>query len=163
MLSHVMVLLLAWGAYFYIRQKHGSITHEQEHRVISLAGFASAVVMLVVTLTMIYETLHRFMDLQVEVNAEAFIVATIGLLVNGASAYFLHREEEKWDINMKAAYLHVMSDVVISMFALVALLAAKYFDLKILDSILAIVGALIILRWAVGLIHKSWNQVLGNN
>lgn len=161
MLSHVLVLLLAWGAYFYIKQKHGAITHEQQHRVISLAGFASAVVMLVVTVSMIYETLYRFMDLQVEVSIEAFAVAFIGLVVNGLSAYFLHREEEKWDINMQAAYLHVLSDVVISLFAIVALIAAKYFDFKILDSILAIVGALVILRWAMGLIHKSWNEVLG--
>ncbi len=162
MLSHVLVLLLAWGAYFYIKQKHGAITHEQQHRIISLAGFASAIVMLVVTVSMIYETIHRFFDLHVEVTNEAFGVALVGLVVNGASAYFLHREEEKWDVNLRAAYLHVLADVVISLFAIVALIAAKYFDFKILDSILAIIGALVILRWAVGLIHKSWNEVLGN-
>lgn len=163
MLSHVLVLLLAWGAYFYIKQKHGTITHDQQHRIISLAGFASAIVMLVVTVSMIYETIHRFFDLHVEVTNEAFGVALVGLVVNGASAYFLHREEEKWDVNLRAAYLHVLADVIISLFAIVALIAAKYFDFKILDSILAIIGALVILRWAVGLIHKSWNEVLGNN
>ena len=160
MLSHVLVLLLAWSAYFYILRNKNEITHAQQHKVISLSGFASAVIMLLITIGMIYESVSGFFDVKAVVTNEALLVAVIAIAVNGASAFFLHREEEKTDVNLQAAYLHVMSDVVLSVFAIISLLAIKYFDLKILDSVLALFGALVILKWSIELIRKSWREVL---
>lgn len=160
MLSHVLVLGLAWLAYWYVKHRKGSITHHQQHRIISLSGFASAIVMLVITCDMIYESIERFSSPEVTVANEALVVAVIGLFVNGLSAYYLHREEEKMDVNMRAAYLHVLSDVVLSLFAIVSLLAIRYFNYQLLDTLLSMVGALIILKWSVDLIRKSWREVL---
>lgn len=161
MLSHVLVLLLAWSAYFYIKQKGNEITHAQQHKVISLSGFAGAVIMLLITCSMIYESVTGFFhEKEIDVSIEALLVAVIAIVVNGASAFFLHREEEKADVNLRAAYLHVLSDVVLSVFAIVSLLAVKYFGLVILDSALALLGALVILKWSVELIRKSWSEVL---
>lgn len=160
MLSHVLVLLLAWLAYVYIQRRQGKISHARQHRVIALAGFGSAVVMLVITGLMIYETIEKFTQQQLEVGNDTLLIAAIGLVVNGVSAYFLHREEETTDVNMRAAYLHVLSDVVLSLFAILSLLAARYGGVTWLDPLLAMVGALVILRWAVGLISKSWNEVV---
>lgn len=160
MLSHVLVLMLAWGAYFYIRRNAGEITHAQQHKVISLSGFASAVIMLLITLGMIYESVTEFGSHDIDVSNETFIVAIVGLVVNGISAFFLHREEEKTDVNLQAAYLHVVSDVVLSVFALISLVVIRIWDFKMLDSILALVGALVILKWSVDLIRKSWREVL---
>ena len=94
------------------------------------------------------------------VTYESVLIALIGLLVNGASAFFLHREEEKTDVNLQAAYLHVISDMVLSVFAIISLLAIKLFGWKILDSMLALAGALVILKWSIELIRKSWREVL---
>jgi cation diffusion facilitator family transporter len=160
MLSHVLVLMLAWAAYFYIRKRGREITHDKQSKVIALSGFASAVIMLLITLFMIYESVKVFFDLDVEVTNETLLVAIIGLLVNGASAYFLHREEEKTDVNLQAAYLHVVADVLLSFLAIVSLVFARYTDIKILDSVFALVGAAIILKWSIGLIRKSWNEIL---
>ena len=160
MLSHVLVMLLAWGAYFYIKQNHKEITHAKQHKVIALSGFASAVIMLLITLGMIYESATGFFDTHANVDNETLLVAVIAVIVNGISAFFLHREEEKTDVNLQAAYLHVLSDVVLSVFAIIALLAIKYFDWKMLDSILALFGALVILKWSIELIRKSWREVL---
>lgn len=161
MLSHVLVLLLAWSAYFYIKQKGNEITHAQQHKVISLSGFAGAVIMLLITCSMIYEsTSGFFQNKQIDVTNEALLVAVIAILVNGVSAFFLHREEEKADVNLRAAYLHVISDVVLSVFAIIALAGVKYFEFRMLDSILALLGALVILKWSIELIRKSWGEVL---
>ena len=160
MLSHVLVMILAWGAYFYIKQNHKEITHAKQHKVIALSGFASAVIMLLITLGMIYESATGFFDSQIDVSNEAFLIAVIALVVNGASAFFLHREEEKSDVNLQAAYLHVISDVVLSVFAIISLVAIKFFGYKLLDSVLALAGALVILKWSIELIRKSWSEVL---
>ncbi len=159
MLSHVLVLGLAWLAYFYIKQMKGAISHKQQHRIISLSGFAGAVVMLVITADIIYDSIEKFSGHSVIVSKEAFAVAVIGLLVNGLSAYFLHREEDK-DMNLSAAYLHVFSDVVLSLFAITSLLAIHFFDLRMIDSILALVGSMVILKWSIDLIRKSWKEVI---
>ncbi len=161
MLSHVLVLLLAWSAYFYIKQKRSNITHTQQHKVISLSGFAGAVIMLLITCSMIYESASAlFEEKKIDVSIEALVVAVIAVIVNGVSAFLLHREEETADVNLRAAYLHVISDVVLSVFAIISLLAVKYLELKILDSTLALLGALVILKWSVDLIRKSWSEVL---
>lgn len=159
MLSHVLVLSLAWLAYFYIGRKKNS-TPEQEQRIIAQSGFTSAVVMLLITVFMIYESIEKFYSHELDVTFEAMLVAVIGLVVNGISAFFLHREEEKRDVNMHAAYLHVLSDIVISVLALAALFAAKYFGWKILDPLFALAAALVILKWSIGLIQKSWREVI---
>lgn len=160
MLSHVLVLGVAWLAYWYVKQKRGVITHAQEHKIISLSGFASAIVMLVITADMIYESVEKFWEPTVTVANEALIVAVVALIVNGLSAFYLHREEEKMDVNLRAAYVHVLSDVVLSVFAIVALLSVKFFNCQMLDTILSMFGALIILKWSVDLIRKSWREVL---
>ena len=162
MLSHVLVLSLAWLAYFYIGRKK-NIAPEQEQRIIAQSGFTSAVVMLLITVFMIYENFEKFYSHELDVTLEAMLVAVIGLMVNGVSAFFLHREEEKRDVNMHAAYLHVLSDIVISVLALAALLAAKYFNWKILDPLFALAAALVILKWSIGLIQKSWREVIGRS
>lgn len=133
MLTHVLVMSLAWAAYWYLKEKHKENNHKLKEKVISLSAFASAVVLLVVTVMMIVESVEKFFNLDIDASDSALLVSVIGLVVNGASAYFLHREEDHQDLNMQAAYLHVVSDIVISVFAIIALFAARFFDLKILD------------------------------
>ena len=160
MLTHVLVMSLAWAAYWYLKEKHKENNHKLKEKVISLSAFASAVVLLVVTVMMIVESIKKFFSLDIDASDSALLVSVIGLLVNGASAYLLHREEDHQDLNMQAAYLHVVSDIVISVFAIIALFAARFFDLKILDPICGLLSALIIIRWAIDLIQKSWKQIV---
>jgi Co/Zn/Cd efflux system component len=87
-------------------------------------------------------------------------VAGFGLLVNGISAFVLHREEEKMDAGLYAAYIHVLSDVILSMFAIITLAGVYFADLKWLDPLFGIIGSLVILNWSIGLIRKSWKEVL---
>ena len=160
MLSHVLVLLLAWGAYVYILAKKNEISHDQQHKIISLSGFASAVIMLLITLGMIYESVRGFYQSETDASNDALLVAVIAVIINGASAWFLHREEEKADVNLRAAYLHVLSDVVLSVLAIISLLVIRFWGFKILDPALALFGALVILKWSIELIRKSWSEVL---
>lgn len=160
MLTHVLVMGLAWAAYWYLKQRHNENNLKLKEKVISLSAFASAVVLLLVTLVMMVESVMKFFNLDVDASNGALAVSVIGLIVNGASAFLLHREEEHRDLNMHAAYLHVVSDIVISVFAIISLFAARFFGLKILDPICGLLGAIIIIRWAVGLVRKSWRQIL---
>ncbi|MBX2903668.1 MAG: cation transporter [Chitinophagales bacterium] len=160
MLSHVLVLLLAWAAYLYIRLSKSELTQQKEQRILALSGFASAVILLMVTGFMIYEAIEHFIKPEVVVTKESFFVAFFSLLVNAVSAYVLHREEEKMDLTLKAAYIHVLSDVVLSCMALLSLSAIYFANIIWLDPLLGLVGSAVILRWSIGLISKSWREAL---
>lgn len=57
------------------------------------------------------------------------------------------------DLNQKAAFMHVVADAVTSIFAIVALIAGKFWGWDFLDAVLGIVGSILVARWAWGLIQ----------
>ncbi|WP_430462962.1 cation diffusion facilitator family transporter [Thalassolituus sp. LLYu03] len=59
------------------------------------------------------------------------------------------------DLNLRAAYMHVLADALTSILAIAALLAGKFAGLNWLDPVMGMVGALIIARWAVGLVQET--------
>ncbi len=68
--------------------------------------------------------------------------------------------EKGHDNNLRAAYLHVVADALTSLLAIVALLAGRFYSLVWLDAVVAIVAALVILKWAWGLISDCARQLI---
>jgi cation diffusion facilitator family transporter len=64
------------------------------------------------------------------------------------------------DHNLRAAYLHVLADALTSLLAIGALLAGRYLSLVWLDAVVAIIAALVILRWAWRLISDCARQLI---
>ena len=137
-------------------------------KINSLAGFASAVMLLGFALTMVIESTGRFINPIAITFDQALIVAVVGLFVNGVSAWILMSTPHKHghahahdhhDHNLRAAYLHVLADALTSILAIAALLAGKYFGANWLDPAMGIVGAILVTRWSYGLIRDS-SQVL---
>jgi len=131
-----------------------------------LGGFASAVALAIVALMMAIESIQRLVEPQTIHFNEAIIVAIIGLTVNIISAFVLHdghhheHDHHHHDHNLKAAYFHVLADTLTSILAIVALLAGKFFGWIWMDSVMGIVGALVIARWSYGLINESSEVLL---
>jgi len=109
---------------------------------------------------MVIESVQRLLDPQTIHFNEAIIVAIIGLTVNIASVFVLHDDHHHHDHNMKAAYFHVLADTLTSILAIVALLAGKFFGWIWMDSLMGIVGAVVIARWSYGLIKESSDVLL---
>ncbi len=59
------------------------------------------------------------------------------------------------DSNMRAAYVHVLADALTSVLAIAALLAGKYYGLTWMDPAMGLVGAAVIIAWAVSLVRSS--------
>ena len=128
---------------------------------------------------MAMESVLRLVD-PVEISFDqALVVAVLGLIVNGGSAWLLaatphgHNEHEHrhapgvshgqahhhHDHNLRAAYLHVLADALTSLLAIAALLLAKFTQAVWLDPVIGIVGAILVARWSFGLL-KSTGKVL---
>jgi cation diffusion facilitator family transporter len=173
MATHVAAFGIALFAYRYARSNAGNPRFTFGiGKVGVLGGFASAVALAVVALVMALESVMRMFEPQAIHFNQAIGVAVVGLLVNLVSALMLkehhnessHEHEHEQashhhDHNLRAAYLHVVADALTSIFAIVALVAGKYFGWVWLDPVMGLVGAIVISRWSYGLVRDT-SQIL---
>lgn len=64
------------------------------------------------------------------------------------------------DHNLKAAYTHVLTDALTSVLAIFALFTAKYLHLVWMDPLMGIVGAILVIRWSIGLLQGTTTVLL---
>ncbi|UCD00078.1 MAG: CDF family Co(II)/Ni(II) efflux transporter DmeF [Phycisphaerales bacterium] len=167
--THVAAFWITIFAYRYAKR------HAENRRfsfgtgkVSVLGGFASAVALMVVALMMALESTHRLFVPQTIRFNEAIGVAIVGLAINLISAFLLqahhgHGHNHHRDHNLRAAYLHVLADAFTSMLAIGALVAGKFFGWNWLDPLMGIVGAVVITKWAHGLLKETSGILLDNS
>lgn len=155
--THALALTIAFGAYIFIRKIQNRNNHDiVSQKASSLAGFTSAIFLMLTGFWLIYESMERlFFPQNISFN-EAILVAVIGLVVNVVCILIMTNKETKSnDYNYKAAYMHILADAMTSIFAIIALIAAKYFGLIFLDPVMGFVGAFLILKWSINLIKNT--------
>ncbi len=142
-------------------------------KINALGGFTSALMLAIFAIPMAVESFDRLLNPTDIQFTQAIIVAILGLIVNGASVFILdvsgvdhhhghdhghthsHTHTHQHDTNLRGAYYHVLADALTSFLAIFALLAGKYFGWAFMDPIMGIIGALIILYWAKGLLRST--------
>ena len=167
--THVAAFLITLFAYRYTRKNANNPDFSfGPGKINVLGGFASAVALAVVALMMAVESAGRFFA-PVEIHyGQSMLVAVVGLSVNVACAFLLNsshghhhhghshsHDHHHDDHNLKAAYFHVLADALTSVLAIFALLFGSLFGWWALDPLMGIVGALVITRWAWGLLKES--------
>jgi cation diffusion facilitator family transporter len=169
MASHAAALGLAVAAYVYARRHaHDPRFSFGTGKVNALAGFASAVVLVLFALMMIGESLRRFIDPVAIAFDQAILVAVLGLVVNGVSVLVLRDRHghghdhhgHRHDHNLRAAHLHVLADALTSLLAIFALLAAKYLGAVWMDPAMGIVGGVLVARWSWALVRETSAMLL---
>ena len=160
MSSHVVAIGASWLAYQYVTWQQEKGRTVDPSKILSYVGLVNAMVLAIIAVSMIVECFKRF-NVPHEIQyREAIIVAIIGLLVNLLSVKILHHDEESTDHNLRATYLHVLADVLTSALALIALFIGFYFDVTNLDTIVGIIGSLVILYWAKNIIYHSVREIV---
>ena len=173
MATHAGALGIAAAAYAYARRHAGSARYSfGTGKVGDLGGFASALILGIVALSVGVESAIRlFQPGEVQFDT-AILIAVIGLLVNIASALLLGHghshdhhhehghEHHHHDNNLRSAYLHVIADALTSLLAIAALLAGRYLGWVWLDPLMGIVGALVIARWSWSLMKVTAGVLL---
>lgn len=179
MSTHAGALAIAALAYrFARRHSHDPRFTFGTGKLGELAGFASAVILLIVALLIGYESADRLRaPIAIDFD-QAIFIAVIGLAVNLVSAWLLYDQDHHGhahhadnhhhdhndhhghagnhgDHNIRAAYMHVLADAMTSVLAIVALGAGRLYGWTFLDPVMGIVGALVIAHWSVGLLRSA--------
>ena len=166
MATHAGALGIAAAAYGYAKRHASSARYSfGTGKVGDLGGFASALILGLVSLGIAGESLFRlFQPTQVQFGTATFI-AIVGLAVNVVSALLLsgghnHHHAHGHDNNLRSAYVHVIADALTSVLAIAALLAGRYLGWVWLDPAMGIVGAVVIARWAWSLMRVTAGVLL---
>lgn len=184
MATHVGALGLASLAYTMSRRyaAHRAFAFGTG-KLLSIAGYTSAVLLGLAALMMVVESTERILFPAPIDFVRSLPVAVVGLLVNLASVFLLHAHDDDGhgdihehahhghnhhrgsshahhDHNHQAAFMHVVADTFTSALAIAALLAGRYLSWSWLDALSGMVGGLVILKWAVGLGRSAALELL---
>jgi len=172
MSTHVAAFLITAWAYRVTRKNAGNRLYSFGAGKMGVLGaYTSAIILAGIALFMAVESVKRlFQPLVIHYN-EAIAIAAVGLVVNLVSAFLLkdsphhghahashsepHSHSHKHDINLKAAYIHVLADAATSVLAIIALTGGKLWGAAWLDPVMGIVGSAVISQWAYGLIRQT--------
>ena len=170
MATHAGALGIAAAAYAYAKRHANSPRYSfGTGKVGDLGGFASALILALVSLGIGVESVMRLLDPAEVQFGTATLIAVVGLVVNIVSALLLghghshdhdHDHHHSHDNNLRSAYVHVIADALTSVLAIAALLAGRYLGWVWLDPVMGIVGAIVIARWAWSLMGVTAGVLL---
>lgn len=149
-LGDTMGLVLAYVANRISRRKP-SLSHTFGYkRAEILAAFVNALVLILICLFLFKEAYQRYMDPQPIKGALMLVVAVVGLLANLVSVLVLQKDKNR-NINIKAAYLHLMGDTLSSVAVIIGGIAIWQWNVVWVDPLItALVSIYIIYHtWAV--------------
>ena len=162
--SHVLAIGLSWIAYIIVRKvKENANFSGNSNKILSLSGYSSGLMLLIFAIVIMVEAVERLYNPVDIVYKQAILVAIIGLVVNISSAFLLHHKHEHSDHNIRAAYLHVLADTVTSVSAILGLTAAMIWSIPFIDAIAALISALVIVKWSIGLLKDSGSVLIDLN
>jgi cobalt-zinc-cadmium efflux system protein len=158
-LSDVLGLLLAWGASVLARRTPTQRRTYGLRRSSILAALFNALVLLIAVGGIAWEAILRFSHPESVATDIVIWVASIGILVNGFTAW-LFVSGKKQDVNIRGAYLHMTADAAISLGVVIAALAMHFTNWLWLDPAMSLIIVIIITVGTWGLLRESLNLAL---
>ncbi|MDD3324501.1 MAG: cation diffusion facilitator family transporter [Sulfurospirillaceae bacterium] len=152
--SDVMALLIAWWANKISSRASSESKTFGYKRAEIVAALFNASVLAGVGVYLIIESISKFFNPQT-INSDIVIaLALLGIVFNFISVLLI-KEDAKDNLNMKAAYLHLLSDTLTSVAVLIGGLGMKYFGAFWIDPSISIAIALYLIKTSFSLIKET--------
>jgi cobalt-zinc-cadmium efflux system protein len=156
--SDVISLLVSFVANAFAKRKATTNTTFGYKRAEIIAAFVNAATLIIIAFILIKEAVERFFVPQ-EITPNIVIgLAFLGILANGFSVLLLKKDAHK-NMNMKSAYLHLLTDMMASVAVLIGGLLMKFYALYWVDAVLTILIALYLIYVGFDLL-KTATKVL---
>ncbi len=158
-LSDVLALLLAWGASILAaRPPSERYTYGLKSSSI-LAAITNAALLWVALGAILVETIRRFTDPEPVHGTTMMIVAAIGIVINTLSAMLFARGR-KADLNVRAAFLHLMADAAVSAGVVIAGLIVVLTGERLIDPVTSLVITGVIAWGSWGLLRDGMRMAM---
>ncbi|MCJ7691514.1 MAG: cation diffusion facilitator family transporter, partial [Clostridiaceae bacterium] len=128
-------------------------------RATILAALINSTALIAISIFLFKEAYFKFLTPHAINGAIVAWVALIGLAANALGAYLLH-SGSKGDINMKSAYLHLLSDALSSIGVIVGGIVIYYFNIFWVDPLLTVLIGLYVLKESYEILKQAINILM---
>lgn len=157
--SDVLSLIVSFIATKLSKQKASVDKTFGYKRAEILAAFINAFTLIIVAILLIIEAVKRFKVPEVIGSDLVIWLSILGIVANGLSVLLL-KKDAKHNINMRSAYLHLLTDMLASVAVLIGGLLMKYFEWYWIDSVLTFLIALYLIWVGFDLLKTSTKMLM---
>ncbi|MAQ75204.1 MAG: cation transporter [Aquimarina sp.] len=157
--SDVISLVVSYFANRIARRKASINKTFGFKRAEIMAAFINSATLVIVAILLIFEVVERFQNPQKIESLLVIILSSVAILGNGFSVLLL-RKEKNHNMNMKSAYLHLITDMMASVAVLIGGLLMKYYQIYIIDSILTLAIAIYLIYVGYDLLKSSFKMLM---
>ena len=150
-LSDVISLIISYVANLLTNRKKQTLEKTFGYkRAEIIAAFVNASALIVIAIFLAIEAVKRFNDPKIIDSNLVIWLAFLGILFNGFSVLLL-KKDASHNMNMRSAYLHLLTDMLTSVAVLVGGLLMKYLEIYWVDAVLTIIISiyLLIMSWGI--------------
>jgi cobalt-zinc-cadmium efflux system protein len=153
-LADVGALALSLLAYRLLKVKPNEQYTYGYRKTSILVALFNAVILLVSIGAILFQAVHRLFHPEPLPGTTIAIVAGIGIIINAATAILFLKDKDK-DLNIKSAYLHLLSDAMVSFALVIGGIIIYYTNMFWIDSVLSIIIAIVIFLTTWSLLKNS--------
>lgn len=158
-LSDVLGLLLTLGASILARKTPGGRFTYGLRSTSILAALTNAMFLMAACGAIAWEAIHRFSQPHPVDGMTVMLVACVGIVINGLSAWLFVRGSHD-DLNIRGAYLHMLADAVVSSGVVIAGVLMIFTGIYWLDPVVSLVIVAVIVAGTWGLMRDSLHLAL---
>jgi len=152
--SDSISVMLAYFAQVLSRKPSTSKSTFGYKRAEILATFINALSLIAISVYLVFEAVERFVNPQ-EVDAKLmFWLGLLGLVANGISVLVLQREKHK-NLNIKAAYLHLLGDALTSLAVVLGAILIWFYKIYWIDAVVTILISIYLFVHTLHLLKES--------
>lgn len=127
-----------------------------------LAAIINASTLIIISFFLIQEAIKRFSNPVTITGNLMLIVATAGLIANIAGTLLL-KKDSKNNLNIRAAYFHLLSDAVSSLAVIIGAIFIIYLKIEWIDPVLTILISIYILKETYEIVKESIDILMMSN
>lgn len=155
----VFGLVLAWGANWLLTLPARKRYSYGFKRTTILAAIANALILVASSALIAYESILKFIQTTTVNEHIVIVVALIGILVNGGTALLFMKGAHD-DLNIKGAFVHLMSDAFVAIGVVIGGVIIYYTDKMWIDPLIGLLIVVTILWGTWGLLRDSLRLIL---
>ncbi|QXP51085.1 MULTISPECIES: cation diffusion facilitator family transporter [Cellulophaga] len=153
--SDVLSLIVSYIATLFAKKEASTNKTFGYKRAEIIAAFVNSASLIIVAIILIKEAVERFFEAQPVIQSNIVIwLSLLGIVANGLSVLLLKKDADS-NMNMKSAYLHLLTDMLASVAVLIGGLVMKFYELYWVDALLTLIIAFYLIYVGYDLLKTS--------
>ena len=152
--SDVLSLIVSYIANVLSKRKASTTKTFGYKRAEIIAAFVNSATLIVVAVLLIKEAIERFIHPEEVESSLVIWLSLLGIAANGFSVLLLKKDSDK-NMNMKSAYLHLLTDMLASVAVLIGGLLMKFYEIYWVDPLLTFIIAVYLIFMGFDLLKDS--------